>query len=273
MRRALAAASGLSVEVEVETLEELDEALAAGAHVGAARQLQHLRHPPRRRADCRAGARSRSPAASRSIGWRSWPPPAPTSSRSGALTHSAPAVDLSFEIDAAGGLILPCCRPSRCPPRSPTPSTRPGRGSAATSPTCAYAASVPSTMDWAAALADAGGPHGLVVVAGHQTAGRGRRGRRWHSPADAGLYFSTVVRPPIERVADGEPSVFGLLTLAAGVAVAEGDRPGDRARGVAQVAQRSRSTATSWPACWPKATASARRRSSSWSGSASTCAT
>jgi BirA family transcriptional regulator, biotin operon repressor / biotin---[acetyl-CoA-carboxylase] ligase len=86
----------------------------------------------------------------------------------------------------------------------------------------AYAASVPSTMDWAAALADAGGPHGLVVVAGHQTAGRGRRGRRWHSPAHAGLYFSTVVRPPAETVADGEPSVFGLLTLAAGVAVAEG---------------------------------------------------
>jgi BirA family biotin operon repressor/biotin-[acetyl-CoA-carboxylase] ligase len=86
----------------------------------------------------------------------------------------------------------------------------------------AYAASVPSTMDWAAQLAEAGGGHGLVVVAGHQTAGRGRRGRRWSSPAHAGLYVSTVVRPPVEPAADGEPSLLGLLTLAAGVAVAEG---------------------------------------------------
>lgn len=88
--------------------------------------------------------------------------------------------------------------------------------------TVEYAASVPSTMDWAAASAAAGGPHGLVVVAGHQTAGRGRRGHRWASPAHAGLYFSAVVRPPLAPVVDGEPSLFGLLTLAAGVAVAEG---------------------------------------------------
>lgn len=85
-----------------------------------------------------------------------------------------------------------------------------------------YATSVPSTMDWAAALADAGGPHGLVVIAGQQTAGRGRRGHRWSSPAHAGLYLSTVVRPPVQPVTDGEPSVLGLLTLAAGAAVAEG---------------------------------------------------
>jgi BirA family biotin operon repressor/biotin-[acetyl-CoA-carboxylase] ligase len=86
----------------------------------------------------------------------------------------------------------------------------------------AYAASVPSTMDWAAQLAADGGDHGLVVVAGHQTAGRGRRGRRWASPAHAGLYLSTVVRPPVAPTPDGEPSLFGLLTIAAGVAVAEG---------------------------------------------------
>jgi len=88
--------------------------------------------------------------------------------------------------------------------------------------TVAYAVSVPSTMDWAAALADAGSPHGLVVVAGQQTAGRGRRGHRWSSPAHAGLYFSTVVRPPVCPAPDGAPSLFGLLTLAAGAAVAEG---------------------------------------------------
>lgn len=85
-----------------------------------------------------------------------------------------------------------------------------------------YATSVPSTMDWAAARAADGGPHGLVVIAGHQTAGRGRRGHRWSSPAHAGLYFSTVVRPPLAPPPDGGPSLFGLLTLAAGAAVAEG---------------------------------------------------
>jgi BirA family transcriptional regulator, biotin operon repressor / biotin---[acetyl-CoA-carboxylase] ligase len=88
--------------------------------------------------------------------------------------------------------------------------------------TVAYASSVPSTMDWAAALADAGGAHGLVVVAGQQTAGRGRRGHRWSSPAGAGLYLSTVVRPPAGPSPDEGPSLFGLLTLAAGAAVAEG---------------------------------------------------
>lgn len=88
--------------------------------------------------------------------------------------------------------------------------------------TAEYATAVPSTMDWAAALADDGGPHGLVVIAGQQAAGRGRRGHRWSSPAHAGLYFSTVVRPPVPPAADGGPSLFGLITLAAGAAVAEG---------------------------------------------------
>lgn len=85
-----------------------------------------------------------------------------------------------------------------------------------------YARVLPSTMDAAAALAENGGAHGLVVVAGQQTAGRGRRGHTWVSPEGAGLYFSTVVQPPVGPMEDGVPSVLGLLTLAAGLAVAEG---------------------------------------------------
>ena len=85
-----------------------------------------------------------------------------------------------------------------------------------------YARTLPSTMDAATALADGGGPHGLVVIAGHQTAGRGRRGHVWVSPDGAGLYLSLVVRPPVAPMIDGAPSVLGLLTLAAGLAVAEG---------------------------------------------------
>lgn len=70
---------------------------------------------------------------------------------------------------------------------------------------------VASTNDVAAMLADQGAPHGTVVVAEEQTAGRGRHGNRWSSPPGAGLYLSVLLRT------DSPP----VLTLAAGVAVAE----------------------------------------------------
>lgn len=75
-------------------------------------------------------------------------------------------------------------------------------------------ASVPSTMNIAASLANAGAPHGVVIAAEQQTAGRGRRGSTWVSPPGAGLYFSLVARPSI--------SSLPLLTLAAGVGVRDG---------------------------------------------------
>ena len=74
-----------------------------------------------------------------------------------------------------------------------------------------------STNDIAARLADAGAEDGTVVVAEAQTAGRGRLGRVWHSPAGAGLYVSIVLRP--------SPTFApALLTLGAGVALADGGR-------------------------------------------------
>ena len=76
-------------------------------------------------------------------------------------------------------------------------------------------ASLPSTMDAASALAHEGARHGVVIVAGEQTAGRGRRGTTWQSPPDAGLYFSFIARP-------GRTKDTPLITLAAGVAVREG---------------------------------------------------
>lgn len=67
-----------------------------------------------------------------------------------------------------------------------------------------------STNARARALAATGAPHGTIVTAAEQTAGRGRQGRTWTAvPGDA-LLFSLVVRPPRE-----------LLPLAAAVAVAE----------------------------------------------------
>ena len=80
--------------------------------------------------------------------------------------------------------------------------------------------SVSSTMDLAAKDAQDGAPEGLVIGAEEQTAGRGRRGRSWISPAGAGLYLSFVLRPPYDQAAD--PRVLALITLAAGVAVRDG---------------------------------------------------
>ena len=72
-----------------------------------------------------------------------------------------------------------------------------------------------STMNAAADLAREGAPHGAIVVAEQQTAGRGRLGRSWHSPRAAGIYMSLVLRPamPAARAP--------VLTLAAGLAVAD----------------------------------------------------
>ncbi len=72
-----------------------------------------------------------------------------------------------------------------------------------------------STNDEAARLASAGAPDGTVVVAREQTAGRGRQGRAWHSPAGENLYLSCVLRPQLPPI-----RLVGL-TLAAGIAVCD----------------------------------------------------
>ncbi len=56
--------------------------------------------------------------------------------------------------------------------------------------------STDSTNDRARALAIAGAPHGTLVTASMQTAGRGRQGRRWSAPADSSLLMSLVLRRP-----------------------------------------------------------------------------
>lgn len=76
-------------------------------------------------------------------------------------------------------------------------------------------ASVTSTNAVAAAWAAEGAAEGSVVVAEHQTAGRGRLGRTWTSEAGRNLTFSVVLRPALP------PSRLGLVTLAGAVAAAE----------------------------------------------------
>ena len=63
--------------------------------------------------------------------------------------------------------------------------------------------------------AGAGAPHGLVVVADHQTAGRGRRDRRWEDEPGGALLVSVLLRP------DVPPDQWFLLTFAAGLAAVE----------------------------------------------------
>jgi BirA family transcriptional regulator, biotin operon repressor / biotin---[acetyl-CoA-carboxylase] ligase len=53
-----------------------------------------------------------------------------------------------------------------------------------------------STNDRARELALAGAPHGTLVTAGEQTAGRGRQGRRWSAPAGSALLMSLLLRSP-----------------------------------------------------------------------------
>jgi BirA family biotin operon repressor/biotin-[acetyl-CoA-carboxylase] ligase len=72
---------------------------------------------------------------------------------------------------------------------------------------------IDSTNRWLLDEARRGAPEGLVAVADHQSAGRGRRGRTWSAPPGSSLLVSVLLRPRIdaERV--------HVLTMAAAVAL------------------------------------------------------
>ncbi len=69
-----------------------------------------------------------------------------------------------------------------------------------------------STNSVALRLAADNEPHGTLVVAEEQTAGRGRLGRAWHSEKTSGIYLSIILRPELA------PQQAPLLTLVAGLA-------------------------------------------------------
>jgi len=75
--------------------------------------------------------------------------------------------------------------------------------------------STDSTNDRARALAIAGAPHGTLVTASLQTAGRGRQGRRWIAPANSSLLMSLILRSP--------PPLLPLIAAVAVCDVARGD--------------------------------------------------
>jgi BirA family transcriptional regulator, biotin operon repressor / biotin---[acetyl-CoA-carboxylase] ligase len=72
-----------------------------------------------------------------------------------------------------------------------------------------------STNATALTMAAKGTPAWTLVAAGHQTAGRGRRGRAWRDRPGSALLFSLVLRP------GWAPESVGLVSLAAGAAMAE----------------------------------------------------
>jgi BirA family biotin operon repressor/biotin-[acetyl-CoA-carboxylase] ligase len=74
--------------------------------------------------------------------------------------------------------------------------------------------STTSTLDVAHRIAADGAPAGTLVIANEQTAGRGRGGKAWQSPAGAGLWLTLIERP-------ADSSGLGVLSLRIGLAAAE----------------------------------------------------
>ncbi len=78
--------------------------------------------------------------------------------------------------------------------------------------------SIDSTNRYLLDEARRGAPEGVVAVAGHQTAGRGRLGRRWEAPAGSNLLVSVLLRPDL--ASDQRHLAAGVVALAAVDAVA-----------------------------------------------------
>ncbi len=82
-----------------------------------------------------------------------------------------------------------------------------------------FAEDIDSTNAWASREYQAGtAGDGTVFLADHQSAGRGRRGRAWSSPARTSVSMSLLLEPDID------PSRVSMLTLVMGLAAAEGIR-------------------------------------------------
>lgn len=74
-------------------------------------------------------------------------------------------------------------------------------------------AQVASTNDIAIARGKAGAVEGTVIIAEHQTAGRGRYGRRWDAPSGKCLLVSVVFRHRLLRDQVALPNLIGAIAI------------------------------------------------------------
>lgn len=86
--------------------------------------------------------------------------------------------------------------------------------------------SIDSTNSYLKREAPKGLPHGAVVIAGHQTGGRGRLGRSFLSPEGKGIYCSVLLRPPVTPAEAVDLTSCAAVALCDGVERATGLRPG-----------------------------------------------
>jgi len=77
-----------------------------------------------------------------------------------------------------------------------------------------YFAETDSTNRRARLLAQEGAPHGTLVLADSQSAGRGRRGRNWISPAGEGIFMSLLLRPNVHPSQVAKLSLLTALSAA-----------------------------------------------------------
>ena len=74
-----------------------------------------------------------------------------------------------------------------------------------------------STNDLATQLGRHGTPGGLAIFAEHQTAGRGRFGRRWASASHRGLWFSLLLRPAFPQAQWARLTTWAAVSVAAAI--------------------------------------------------------
>lgn len=119
--------------------------------------------------------------------------------------------EMGFEIEACGGQGY---RLVSCPDSLMEPVVQQGLHTAWAGKKIVYLRSVDSTNRYARQLAADGAEQGTLVLADEQTAGRGRRGRGWISPAGEGIFMTLILRPHVH------PSHVAVLSLQTALAVA-----------------------------------------------------
>ena len=76
-----------------------------------------------------------------------------------------------------------------------------------------YFDSIDSTNTFAATWARSGAPDLALVIADEQTAGKGRQGRGWQTPANSALAFTLVLKPRVANHPLGRYAALGALAV------------------------------------------------------------